>query len=143
MKRKIMYCLMAAAFVTSCGGSSSSNAEGGEQEAFVPKPITWENLMGKWTILDDEFLTQKNLAGKEIEFVQDSIFMYDENGNSIHRYFEINPTYGPRVETTFPPDEFGGVTRTTGVVSMNFHEMEPDKLMYMEEGKTIPMRQVK
>jgi len=142
MKRKLMYCAVAAVLMTSCSGSSNSG--GGEENVpFVPKPVNWENVMGKRTILDEEFLTQKNLAGKEIEFVQDSIFMYDENGNSIHRYFEFDATYGPRVQTVFPPDEMGGTVKTTGMVSMNFHEMEPDKLMYTEEGKTMPMRQVK
>jgi len=143
VKRKMMYCLMAAAFVTSCSGSSDTKTgENGENNAPLEiKPVTWENIIGQWTVFDEDLLTQKNLDGKIIEFVQDSIFYYDADGNSVHKFMEIDPTYGPKIETVKTGSM--GNAKVSSPVSMNFHEMDPEKLMMTEEGKTIPMRQVK
>lgn len=142
MKKSTFLIFTSAILLASCGGSTNdsngANTEGGNDAPLEIKPVNWENVLGTWIIQDEEVLTDKSLAGKEITFVQDSIFYYDEAGAPVHRFLEFDETYGPKIETV-KTGEMGNA-KVSNPVSMSFHESQPDKLMFTESGKTIPMK---
>ncbi|MBK6527105.1 MAG: hypothetical protein IPG07_17090 [Crocinitomicaceae bacterium] len=137
MKKNTFLIFTSAILLASCGGTSGdTNGVTNEANGDTPlevKPVNWENVLGTWIIQDEEVLTDKSLAGKEITFVQDSIFYYDEAGAPVHPFFEFDETYGPKIETV-KTGEMGNA-KVSNPVSMNFHESQPDKLMFTESGK--------